>query len=367
MPNVIGARYEFNEDSYTKLIRDLKYNFDHIDSANLADATLIALAAYNTNGLITQTAADTFTGRTIVGTANQVNVSNGNGVSGNPTLSTPQDIHTGATPTFANIIDSGLTASRLVQSNGSKQLASVSDLTSWVAGTANRVTVSNDGDGTITLSAPQDLHTSATPTFAGAILGSTDHNTMFDSSGHQTMEGNARPWRDELGDAISLQQTGPGISRNAAEATVDYSTVANLADYLYTNVQLNHDKDLTANIYPHIHYIQNSSNVPNFLLRYRWQVDGGTWSTSWNNIICNNTAHAYTAGSTIHQIAYTTSISAPVNAHLSDIVQFRVIRDTTNATALFTGIDPYTETVSISAFDVHFQINSLGSDNEFTK
>jgi hypothetical protein len=60
-----------------------------LNNKQALDATLTALAAYNTNGLITQTAADTFTGRTITGTASQVDVANGNGVAGNPTISLP--------------------------------------------------------------------------------------------------------------------------------------------------------------------------------------------------------------------------------------------------------------------------------------
>lgn len=76
---------------------------DQIDNKQPLDATLTALAAYNTNGIVTQTAADTFVGRTIAGTANQVIVTDGNGVAGNPTLALPQDIATTSTPTFNQI------------------------------------------------------------------------------------------------------------------------------------------------------------------------------------------------------------------------------------------------------------------------
>jgi hypothetical protein len=50
------------------------------------DADLDGLAALATTGIVTRTAANTYTTRTITGTASRITVTNGDGVSGNPTI-----------------------------------------------------------------------------------------------------------------------------------------------------------------------------------------------------------------------------------------------------------------------------------------
>lgn len=50
------------------------------------DAELTGLAAIGTNGIVAKSAAGTFATRTILGTANQIAVNNGDGISGNPSI-----------------------------------------------------------------------------------------------------------------------------------------------------------------------------------------------------------------------------------------------------------------------------------------
>lgn len=121
----------------------------------------------------------------VVGTSNQITVVSPS--DGTVILSTPQDIATTSSPTFSNLtLSSGLsltssTASKLLSTDASKNVVST-DLSSWVSGTTNQITVTNDLDGTITLSTPQDIGTSSSVSFS-AVTSAAFTNTAATSGG----------------------------------------------------------------------------------------------------------------------------------------------------------------------------------------
>jgi hypothetical protein len=228
----------------------------------------------------------------------------------------------------------------------------------------------NVGIGTVAPTTTLDVSGSATIRGAlsaqQAMLGQTVNTTSFSTSGIQLMKGAARVWKDHLGDALSLRQSGPGVGYNTTEGTVAFITTANLSDYIYTNIQLNHDRDETSVIGPHIHWLQTENNTPNWLLQYRWNTIGQTITSGWTNLKCNTNIFPYVSG-TLHQISESSDITPPANSMMSDIVQFRILRDNANTSTVFVSADPSTITVGILSFDVHYQLNTLGSKTEYVK
>ncbi len=83
------ARDDAEYGQLVKIYDALKYIAKNFANATASDPTLDALAAFNTNGFLVQTAPDTFVGRTLVGTASEIAVTNGAGTAGNPVFSLP--------------------------------------------------------------------------------------------------------------------------------------------------------------------------------------------------------------------------------------------------------------------------------------
>jgi hypothetical protein len=102
-----------------------------LNAKQASDGTLTALASYNTNGILVQTAADTFAGRTLTGPAAGISVTNGNGVSGNPTLALANDL----------AAVEGLSANGMAARTGTDTWAART-----ITGTSNEIAVTN-GDG----------------------------------------------------------------------------------------------------------------------------------------------------------------------------------------------------------------------------
>jgi hypothetical protein len=79
-----------------------------------------------------------------------------------------------------------LTALRLIATDSNKKLVSI-DLANWVDGTANKITVTDDGDGSVTLTIP-DAVTLVNPTVTGILDASAgevrveDNDTVEPSS-----------------------------------------------------------------------------------------------------------------------------------------------------------------------------------------
>jgi hypothetical protein len=142
------------------------------------------------NGIVVRTSPGSTVSRTLTGTANQIAISNGDGVAGNPTFSIPSSptLPGTTTGTFSgtltgSVVGNADTATALA-ANGSNCTAGqfplgvsatgaaegCTALPTTIVGTPNQVAVSS-ATGTVTLSTPQSLDTAAAVRFGRMGLG----------------------------------------------------------------------------------------------------------------------------------------------------------------------------------------------------
>jgi hypothetical protein len=143
-------------------------------------------------------------------------------------------------------------------------------------------------------------------------------------------------------------------------------------DYVETTIQLQHKVRVGSIIYPHIHWWQSASAMPNWLLAYRWQVQGAAKTTAWTEIGHSANVSTWSTG-VLNQITKFDHIDAPTSpaAGLSDCVQFRIYRDTAGESTAWTGKGEVDDNVQddayVVSFDIHVQVDAAGSYGEYTK
>lgn len=203
---------------------------------------------------------------------------------------------------------------------------------------------------------------------ATAQFGSATDYSEFEADGTYQMVGNATVWRDELNDLVGSRLESPSsrIIQNNAEGSVTFQDNADLTDYVTMSIQINHQWKLGSGIRPHIHWWQAQSDMPNWLVQYRWQSNGSAKDTTWTDIPWATNQFTYVSG-TLNQITNFGTITPPDPNGLSDIVQIRLLRDNANDSGEFDAVDPVTGDVDAVNLDIHVENDTLGSRTEFIK
>jgi hypothetical protein len=130
------------------------------------------LTLFENSTILAQAISDLLSPDDVKGTVNQIVVTIN--ADRTITLSLPQNIDTDADVEFDSATLDDLTASLLISSDADKKLVSVSDLTAWIAGTADKISVTDDADGTVTLSITDSY-------LVNSVIGTLNQITVTDN------------------------------------------------------------------------------------------------------------------------------------------------------------------------------------------
>lgn len=186
-----------------------------------------------------------------------------------------------------------------------------------------------------------------------------------------------RNWQadtDEVWDDLRFPFVGRNIDTAAGFIDYDYTdlgvTFAVNARYAQTEqvsmvVQLPHSWKEGSVLVPHIHWIQSAAAVPNFMIEYRAYNNGEAPPVVWQQAVLDHHAFDYVSGS-LAQISSFPMIDM-TDLRISCLVDVKFFRDSANASGLFAGVDPLVAGSLVKEFDIHYQIDALGSELEFIK
>lgn len=188
--------------------------------------------------------------------------------------------------------------------------------------------------------------------------------TTFDgASGWMRASGAAIMWDDSRFPAVGQQLDNPAgrVDYNYTENTVDFQSNATSADTINMVCQMTHKFKTNSDIHPHLHWVQNQDDDPAWRIDYRIYGNGDQ-VPSFTTAVSPSNARVFTyVSGNLFQISEFPPIGLSGYPGIGtswtmDIKLYRVGAS-----------DSYTGDSSVKEFDIHHQIDSNGSDQEFTK
>lgn len=171
-------------------------------------------------------------------------------------------------------------------------------------------------------------------------------------------------WEDLRFPATGINPTGP-----ASPPTVDDTIAGLLFSSTVENTvaiiaQLPHSWEAGTTLDPHIHWQKTTSAAGGvyWQLKYRWCSIGGVMDAGWTTIGSSTPASATPDTNTAdkHLITEVSDIVA-TGYGISDMLIMQLSRLVSDPT------DDYGASARLLEFDIHYKINSVGSNNQYSK
>jgi len=188
-------------------------------------------------------------------------------------------------------------------------------------------------------------------------VGDIQGNSYFriEEDGSIQMLGNASMW-DDLRFPSTQTKLGSNLKPDFDQTNVGLLFPQNDAtEVVYVNVQMSHTYKIGTSIFPHVHFVQSAATVPVFKMAYRWYDKGASAIAAFTTIATTGLVFPYTSGS-IHQVAVFPNI-VPTVVGLSSMLDIKLYREDNVVTG----------DVLVKEFDIHYEIDSLGSRAVETK
>lgn len=174
------------------------------------------------------------------------------------------------------------------------------------------------------------------------------------------LTGDATAWDDIQTSLIGrrLASSSGTVAYNYTENTVDFSgggTITNINDTVVFNLQTRHATLEDSSLHLHMHFAQSDATVRTMTVRYRIQDNGEQKTTAWTTVTADtdDAVWTWTTG-TLNNILSLATIDL-TGVGLSAVVQIQATRSDSNG-----GLLP------VTFIDAHYEIDSLGSNNEFS-